>query len=351
MDGDDTELAASTNISDETAAVARDARTEDTTLAPESPGDETTILADETATGPAEALAWSDTEAGRTEPAPYVQRGAERRWAVVGAAVMLPLAAIAALGTVFFHTRHAPTGAPVPAPPAAVLDGTYRVEADPAKGTVNGAPDPLPNTDNTAWWAFRSSCTSAGCVATGTRLDVNNHQVAATPADTAEFHFVDGHWQAVPFQHQVQYPRCLGADGQVIAGADTQMVTWSLEPQPDGTLRGGGAGTTLTNECGQQGEVNQFPLVATRMGDVPIGVSMADPATVTASPTTSTAAPVVGGPLLDGTYSVDYEFTKQTVNGSAITAPIGDETHWWAFRSLCTSAGCVATGAALADEN
>ncbi|MGO9151838.1 MAG: serine/threonine-protein kinase [Mycobacterium sp.] len=82
-----------------------------------------------------------------------------------------------------------------PAPPAAVLDGTYRLEYDYGKQTQNGAPDPHPNTDNTAWWAFRSSCTSTGCVATGTKLDDNNHQVASTPPHTADFRFTDGHWQ------------------------------------------------------------------------------------------------------------------------------------------------------------
>lgn len=179
-----------------------------------------------------------------------------------------------------------------PAPPAAVLDGTYHLDHDLARQTANGAPDPQLTTGNITWWAFRSSCTSTGCVATGTRLDGNNHQVAQTPADTGVLHFTDGHWQSAPVQRQVPYQRCLGADGKsVVAGADTEMLTHSFEPQPDGTLRGVQTDTVLTNECGYQGKVWQTPLVATRVGDVPAGVAVADPATVTAAPAPSSPSP------------------------------------------------------------
>ncbi|MBS4730652.1 serine/threonine protein kinase [Mycobacterium sp. SM1] len=224
------------------------------------------------------------------------QNSRRRRPILVGAVIVVVVAAIGATLYVIERDNHATTSPPTRTLPAAVLDGTYRVEVDLAKGTVNGAPNPQPNTGNTAWWAFRSSCGPIGCVATGTELDVNNHHVVSNPGDTAEFHFVDGHWQRTPVQTHVQLPHCLGADGKsVVAGVNTAMATWSFKPQLDGTLRGGMTGTILTNECGNQGEVIQAPLVATRMGDVPPGVSVADPATVTASPTTSTAAPVVGG--------------------------------------------------------
>ncbi|MDI3313993.1 MAG: serine/threonine-protein kinase [Mycobacterium sp.] len=287
------------------------------------------------------------------EPA-AAKKQRRRRPILVGAAIAVAvLAAIGATLYVVERENHATTTPPIrtPAPPAAVLDGTYRMEFDLAKQTFNGAPAPAPNTGNTAWWAFRSACRPTGCVATGTELDVNNHDVAANPSDTVESHFVDGHWQVVPYQIPVQSPRCLGADGKsIVAGAYTEMVTWSLKPQPDGALRGVVTDTFLTNECGGQGLVRQVPLVATRMGDVPPSVTVADPATVTAPSTTSTAAPVVGGPGLDGTYRLDVDFAKQTENGDPVSGGT-HETHWWAFRSLCTSAGCVAAGAALADEN
>jgi serine/threonine-protein kinase len=277
------------------------------------------------------------------------------RWRpiLVGAAIAVVVFVAVATLIVVRRDNHAITSPPTRTPAAPPLDGTYRMEFDGAKQTQNGAPIPQPNTGNTAWWwAFRSSCTFAGCVATGAKLDDDNHQAVSNPAETVELHFVDGRWQVVPYQSHPQLPECLGADGtSVVAGAHTQMRKWSLEPQPDGTLRGGYTGTILTNECGDQGVVFQAPLVVTRTGDVPPSVSVADPATVTASPTTTTAAPAVGGPVLDGAYSVNFDYAKQTINGSATTDPLRDDIEWWAFRSVCTSAGCVAAGATLADDN
>jgi serine/threonine-protein kinase len=52
----------------------------------------------------------------------------------------------------------------------------------------------------------------------------------------------------------------------------------SYQPQPDGTLRGVGTTIVLTNECGHQGSVYKTPVVATRIGDVPPSVVVADPA-------------------------------------------------------------------------
>jgi len=124
-----------------------------------------------------------------------------------------------------------------------------------SKQTINGAPYAVHTTDNTGWWACHSSCSSTGCVATATQLDSNNPRMARTPAQSADYRFVDGHWQSAPVQRQLSQPRCLGADGQVVAGANTVLLTWPLEPQPDGTLRGEKTGTALTNECGLQGQL------------------------------------------------------------------------------------------------
>jgi hypothetical protein len=146
--------------------------------------------------------------------------------------------------------------------------------------------------------------------------------------------------------------QCLGANGEVTAGEETQMVTWSFEPQPDGALKGVVTITVLTNECGHQGEVIQLPFVATRLGDVPPGVAVADPATVSPSATASSAPDrVFGGPVLDGTFRLDFDNAHETVNGVPVSRPVPNKTEWWAFRFLCTSTGCVATGAKLADTN
>ena len=283
------------------------------------------------------------------------KRRRRRRIILVAAAIaVVTFTAIGVVGYMIQPKKHTPStpATGTPTPPAAVLDGTYRLDHDYAKETLNGAPIPQPNIDTTSWWAFRSSCTSTGCVATGTKLDKDNHQVARTPAATDILYFADNHWQdSTPLQHQVPMQRCLGANGEVTAGEQTEMVSWSWEPQPDGTLRGVVTGTGLTNECGKQGEVIQFPSVARRVGDVPPGVTVADPATVSPSATASIPDRVFGGPVLDGTYRVDSDNAHQTANGVPVSNPVPNKTHWWAFRSLCTSTGCVATGSQLADTN
>jgi serine/threonine-protein kinase len=266
-------------------------------------------------------------------------------WMLIGAAVVVLVAALGVTG--YLVTR---SSNPKSTPPAAVLDGTYRLDQDGAKITTNGAPAPTPALTGSAWFAFRSSCGSTGCAATGTRLD-NNHQVALTPAQTTVMRFVDGHWQKVPARVQHAEDQCLGANGTIVPGEETKVVTVSWEPQPDGTLRGVKAETVVTNECGHQGVVWQYPMLATRVGDVPAGVTVADPATVTAAAATSSPAPAVAGPTLHGSYRLDFDRAHQTNNGVPVSHPVANESGWFAFRSLCTSSGCVATGARLSADD
>jgi len=241
----------------------------------------------------------------------------------------------------------APAASPPPRP-AVLLDGTYRFDYDYEKQTINGAPYAIHTSDNIAWWAFRSWCGSTGCVATATQLDTANPQVSREPAQSATYSFADGDWQSAPSQRELSQSRCLGANGQVVAGTTTVILTWSLEPQPDGTLRGTKTGTALTNECGVQGQVGVAPLGVTRTGDVPTGVAVADPATATVAP--PTPAPQVKGPVVDGTYRVDFDLQNQTINGK-VTGSATPVAEWWALRSVCTAAGCAATGARLDDTN
>ena len=287
-------------------------------------------------------------------PAASTTKRRGRRLILVGAAAVVVVAAISA--TLYVVERNDNSAAkPVPAAAAPPLDGTYRVDVDRTKQTVMGAPNapdpPDPPGFSTSWWAYRSSCTSTGCVATGTALDTHNHQQALTPPLTAQLHFVDGHWHRAPTQLKMKYDSCLSPDAKsVVKGEDTEQATWSAELQPDGTLRGVHTNTVLTNECGIAGVVRQSPIVLTRVGDVPPTVAVADPATVTSTPSSSARVP---GPVLDGAYRFDFDYVNQTENGESIASkadpPTG--TSWFAFRSLCTSAGCVATGARLTDEN
>jgi len=295
-----------------------------------------------------------NTETGSGAAKPKRRTRSRILFAAATAAVLATT--IGVVGYVMRPTRNTvsapPAGSPAatPVPTAPAFDGTYRFDYDYNKQTINGAPYAVHTTDTTSWWALHSSCRSTGCVATATELDPKDHQMAHTPATSAEYRFVDGHWQSAPVQRQLGQSRCLGADGQVVAGANTVMLTWSLTPQPDGTLGGAKTGTALTNECGLQGQVAVAPVVATRVDGVPTGVTVADPATVSDAPSAGSAAQHVAGPVLDGTYRVDFDLQNQTING-VVTGLATTVQQWWAFRSVCTKDGCVAAGAELDESN
>lgn len=300
----------------------------------------------------------ASTPAWVTGSPPAAARRKKRSQPWILLAATMAMAVLIVVGVIGYRMIQNNTAAKPPAaaepPPAAVLEGTYRVDIDWAKQTENGAPaSSSDKTNSSSWWAFRSFCSSTGCVASGTVLDDTNHQVAATPPRTAEFHFVNGQWQRTPVTSQYPRKRCLGADGKIGPGTETQIISWSAEPQPDRSLRGLWTNTVLTDECGFIGTVWQAPLVAVRTGDLPPAVTVADPATITVTPLTSSPVPPVAGatPVLDGTFSVEYDWSKQTVNGKQTIGDMAPSVDWWAFRSLCTSAGCVATGAQLAQEN
>jgi serine/threonine-protein kinase len=179
-----------------------------------------------------------------------------------------------------------------------VLDGSYRLDYDRAKQTSNGVI--RNNGAQTSWWAFHSACTATGCAATGTKLDNADHQAAKATGtgNTGVLHVVDGHWQSAPRQVQAE---CREAHGtQTSTQAET--VVWSLTPQPDGTLRGVQTQTVQSNECGAQGAMLRIPVVATRVGDVPSGVEVADPAKASqtaAVPASASSPAVVGGVCSD----------------------------------------------------
>jgi serine/threonine protein kinase, bacterial len=180
-------------------------------------------------------------------------------------------------------TPSSSTPAPVPGP---VLSGTYRFDFDFTNQTENG--ETITNKTgaptSTSWWAFRSLCTSAGCVATGTPLTNENHGLPIGYG-TDVVRFVDGHWQDTT--HLGDPNTCPRApNGKV---TDEETLSWSFEPQPDGTLRGVQTDTAITNECSNQGDVWRTPIVVTRVGDFPPAATVADPALFMAPPAPATA--------------------------------------------------------------
>ncbi len=187
------------------------------------------------------------------------------------------------------------SGSALAAPP---LNGSYRLDYDRAKQTSNGVI--RTNGGVTSWWAFTSACTANGCAATGTKLDETSHTEAKATGtgNTGVLHFVDGNWQAEPRQIQVA---CRTSRGGPMS-TQSETVVWTLTPEPDGTLRGVQIQTVQSNECGSQGATLRTPVVASRTGDVPEGVTIADPAqaaNTTASSAAAVTPAVLGGPCAD----------------------------------------------------
>ena len=273
---------------------------------------------------------------------------ARTRWAV--GLVCAMLIAVAATWSVLYSFQpDTPPASPalaskpsVPAPTTSggpVLNGAYKLDYDQSKRTTNGVAI-RHNGPGTGWWAFRSACTTNGCAATGTALDDATHQTASTTdgGQTDTLHFVGGYWQGAPQQDRLG---CTQPNGQVRA-TQQETVAWSLATQADGTLRGTVTETVLSNECGAQGAVVRVPVVATRVGDVPAGVNLADP---TQAVSTSTAAaapapPVLGGVCGDvGKLAYDPTNSEQIVceGNSWAKAPITMGVH--ASGSSCDRPG------------
>ena len=229
------------------------------------------------------------------------------------------------------------SAAPVPGGPT--LNGAYQLTFDRTKQVTNGTPNRSDGT-NTSWWAFRSVCTTNGCAATGTQLDSTNHQVISTAdgGHTTTVRFVSGYWQGTPQQERVG---CTQANGQIRA-TQQETIAWSLASQADGSLRGTQTETVLSNECGAQGAVVRVPVVATRTGDVPAGIPLADPAQVISASTAPAhpVPPVLGGLCTD----VDKIGYDQTNNEQVVC-----EGNSWAKAPI--TMGVHATGSSCDRPN
>jgi serine/threonine-protein kinase len=164
-------------------------------------------------------------------------------WGIPASVLLLIAGTLAIVG----HHHSAAGAVGASQPPAAVLDGSYRLLYDLTNSTLNGAPRPPDpqEADNIRWWAFRSTCTSIGCAATGTELDKTNPQVADDRHITPVLRFVEGHWQGMPIRYRQDVPSCLGVDGKVVAGSENEASVLTFEPQIDGTLRGLNTTTVL----------------------------------------------------------------------------------------------------------
>lgn len=176
----------------------------------------------------------------------------------------------------------AATVSPAPQPGGPVLDGLYRLDFDNARATLNNS-NPWPAAGNqmaSYWWAFRSDCKPSGCVATSTRMDDINHLAPYTEngGSTAIFRFIDAAWRGDPGRGSLPCEAPHTGQNQAVE------TTLALTPQAEGVLAGLHTITIQSNECALQGGVIAVPVQATRVGDVPPGNPVADPAAVADPP-------------------------------------------------------------------
>jgi serine/threonine protein kinase, bacterial len=240
---------------------------------------------------------------GQPQPAP-----ARRKWpwillgSAAGAVVVL-LCVLVVVGIMVERRNggtvtHAPTpparppaaaptsSVPATPPPGQQLSGAYQVDVDRSQQTYNGNPDPQPP-DVSTWWAFRSSCAPAGCVAAGIMLDDKDHLTPSASGGDRPLvlDFRDGAWQSRPETVRFQ---CIGPSGS--PGTQTTKQVLSLQPQGNGPMRGVMTVNVETDECGQKGAEIVIPAVAGWIGDVPPGVTVPQPPTsaeTSAAPTTT----------------------------------------------------------------
>jgi hypothetical protein len=144
------------------------------------------------------------------------------------------------------------------------LDGLYTFVED-GTGTRNGAPA----TDlfkGETQWAFRTKCDEKGCVAAGGRVDPANPSAAPSQVFAADY--ADGKWTQVT----------LDVGGATCARQDTtfksdQWSIWDITKADDKlSIKGTSVGT---DDCNF---VNESTSTLTRVGDLPAGMTLPDPA-------------------------------------------------------------------------
>jgi hypothetical protein len=237
---------------------------------------ETELVPPATAADPAHAWSREDyTEAGPTEPAPYVGQRSAWRWGLVVVAVTLALAAVTVGAVILFGHKSAPV-ASAPAPPPspstrraypppaiAPLNGRYRVVFDYPHQTAHDLGNE--HTDSSAvttYWRFTTTCDTS-CTAHGVRLNPDTGEpmpdVPGRQPNTIALAYVDGAWRQ-PTPDTNGSVSC--NDG---TGERAQLsATWQLTLQPDETLRGTDTVSLPIGACGHNNAWIQTPIYADR---------------------------------------------------------------------------------------
>ena len=145
--------------------------------------------------------------------------------------------------------------------PGLMLNGSYRLGFDAAEQLAGGAPKPYAAFSRS--FAFRSTCTATGCIATGSRLKDDDPRQLADPPFSVVLDYVRGQWETTFATHEP----CGAQDAPV-------LVSWSLKPGDDNRLAGTRIESSVAPGCAYN---TQIPATATRLGDVDPSVTVADP--------------------------------------------------------------------------
>ena len=191
------------------------------------------VVADETQA----AYAW------QLEPPAELAEGGHSRhtWSISIAAL---LAAVVALSATIFGLRwthgseRGATASTAPVPTASmalgpILDGIYEIDSDNAHETVNGTL--FVGEDTTRWWAFRSICGPAECVATSSELSETNHLTLSDDHDHSVFRWRDGAWredQIMTVSDAAQPQTRLRRPGRWLDHLHHRLTAHSKAPKP-----------------------------------------------------------------------------------------------------------------------
>jgi serine/threonine-protein kinase len=175
----------------------------------------------------------------------------------------------------------------VEAPP---LDGTYRMDFDGSRDTINGQPYPISDNDP-LWLGFRYTCTPTACVAMSTGLDPHNLSAPGSSPPVV-FHWTGQIWQV----NLTEVEQCSGPNGE---SHEQRMRIWSLTPGADHGYIGTVTTRTTSDECDNEGDVHEYPFTLRRTGPVPSGI-VPDPPIDSAS-TPSLAPPPITNPPASAT--------------------------------------------------
>jgi hypothetical protein len=145
--------------------------------------------------------------------------------------------------------------------PGLMLNGSYRLDFDAAQQLAGG--EPKPYAPFSRWFAFRSTCKATGCIATGSRLKVDDPRQLADPRFSVVLDYVRGQWETTFAEHEP----CADQDVPV-------LVSWSLKPGVDNELAGIRIESSVAPGCAYN---TQIPVAVTRIGDVDPSVTVADP--------------------------------------------------------------------------